>query len=134
MVEGDYIEVIEATPTAESAPIPVRKRHGVGMQSGYGERYDGEWSQDQFDGRGVFTFANGAEYDGQWRAGQYHGQGRLTWPDKSSYDGDWVEGKMHGCGVYTDGNGQIWKGIFHNDTFRNDHGVWIPALQLHSTA
>jgi hypothetical protein len=45
--------------------------------------YDGDWSNDVMEGRGVFTYASGAAYDGEWKANAYDGVGTYVWPDKT---------------------------------------------------
>lgn len=129
--EGEYIEFRD--PGTDPSTPSIRQRHGTGTYKGNGERYEGDWSHDQIDGRGSFVFANGAAYKGQFRAGRYEGVGRLIWPDKSTYDGDWVDGRMHGRGVYTDASGQTWAGVFRNDCFENDNGTWTPPQSTMTT-
>lgn len=63
--------------------------------SANGDRYEGEWTDDEKNGKGRQTFASGGGgggrgeepekvaatggenewYDGQWKAGAFHGQG-----------------------------------------------------------
>ena len=41
-----------------------------------GARYEGGFRDDEFDGEGVYTFADGRELAGEFRAGVFHGEGR----------------------------------------------------------
>ena len=40
-----------------------------------GSRYEGGFRDDEFDGEGVYTFADGRELAGEFRAGVFHGPG-----------------------------------------------------------
>ena len=40
-----------------------------------GDRYDGEFTNGQEDGLGIFTWADGTTYEGHWQRGQKHGIG-----------------------------------------------------------
>ena len=38
-----------------------------------GEKYDGEWFEGKFQGKGVKTMPDGTEYDGEWNLGRPNG-------------------------------------------------------------
>ena len=38
-----------------------------------GQKYDGEWKDDQPDGKGNFNWPNGDRYLGDWKDGQRNG-------------------------------------------------------------
>ena len=42
-------------------------------------RYEGEYKDDQKNGRGVFTYASGDRYEGEFKDGKRNGQGVETW-------------------------------------------------------
>ena len=101
------------------------KKDGTTMRHGRGvyidgaseeQKYEGEWSDDQMQGRGTFTYASGAKYEGEFLANKYHGHGSFTFPDGSVYVGEFKENQMHGKGLYTDPQGVEWKGKFYNGT------------------
>ena len=48
-----------------------------------GDKYVGEFKDDQLHGQGTYTFANGDKYVGEWKDDKKHGQGTYT-----SADGD----------------------------------------------
>ena len=39
-----------------------------------GEKYEGEWQDDQMNGHGTATWADGAKYEGEWQAMAPFGQ------------------------------------------------------------
>jgi len=44
--------------------------------SDYGmHNYVGEWKDDEMNGRGIMTMADGSYYRGEWRDGQKEGKG-----------------------------------------------------------
>lgn len=38
--------------------------------------------------------------------------------------------RMQGDGVFSDSAGNSWHGKFHNDTFLNESGSWVPVTSL----
>eukprot|EP01050_Picozoa_sp_SAG11_P008723 SAG11_NODE_782_length_7192_cov_4.178063_3_plen_169_part_00 len=53
------------------------KRHGNGtLWLHSGERYEGTFKADRYDGVGCFFFTNGSVCKGSWKAGRQHGRGR----------------------------------------------------------
>lgn len=42
---------------------------------------------------GLFKFAGGASYDGEWKNNQFHGKGKYTWASKAYYIGDFENNK-----------------------------------------
>jgi hypothetical protein len=45
-----------------------------------------------------------------------------------------VDDRMQGDGVFSDSAGNSWHGKFHNDTFLNESGSWVPVTSLASQA
>lgn len=85
-----------------------------------GSYYEGEWSNDKENGKGIYVSAAGWTYAGDWKDGLKHGKGKLTYSDTSYYDGDWYEDKKEGVGTHTyyGENGEyfgIYVGEFFND-------------------
>ena len=57
-----------------------------------GQRYEGEWRDGLFHGRGTFTFQDGTKHAGLWASGKKHGRGSLVTPDGSVFIGEWSRG------------------------------------------
>ena len=53
-----------------------------------GDKYLGDWFNDQFNGKGVYIFAMGERYEGDLQHGKKHGKGKFMWTDDSSFEGD----------------------------------------------
>lgn len=92
----------------------VMKRHGMGIYTDGGATYDGHFTEDQYDGFGVYTAIDGSSYKGDWKNGLMHGHGIYTWPDGAVFDGKWENGKMEGPGTFTDAQKHIWIGEWHD--------------------
>jgi len=43
-------------------------------------------------GKGIFTWPSGERYEGEYYEDQKHGEGRLTYSDGSYYQGEWRGG------------------------------------------
>jgi hypothetical protein len=95
-----------------------------------GDRYEGEFKEGYFDGKGIYYFSNGRRDEGEFKVGEFHGQGIQrhpsgeshegefkankksgfgvhVLPDKSRRVGEWVDGAAAGEGIYYLANGQI---------------------------
>ncbi len=79
-------------------------RHGAGRYTTYvrgltSTTYEGEWKDDQRNGRGNLTSINGEVYKGEFKDDKRNGEGRHYWPDLPAvYDGEWKDDKMDGRG------------------------------------
>ena len=43
--------------------------------------YDGDWKDNQRDGRGTYKWNVGDSYEGEWKNNQFNGQGTLIMTD-----------------------------------------------------
>lgn len=78
------------------------------FQYSNGDKYEGEWLNDDKNGQGVYYYANGDVYEGEWMNGKLNGRGnegikrvgKLTEAGGEYYDGFWVEDKKEGEGTF----------------------------------
>ncbi|MBR6407866.1 MAG: hypothetical protein IKS19_04730 [Clostridia bacterium] len=64
-------------------------------------KYDGSYSDNTFNGNGVFTYKNGDSYTGNFKNGLRNGEGIYTWKESGAkYEGNWLNDNMNGHGVY----------------------------------
>lgn len=77
-----------------------------------GQRYQGEWRNDQPDGEGEWSSPKGDVYTGGFRAGKRVGQGRMVYADKTEYNGAWLDDRPSGQGVFKFANGDVYQGQF----------------------
>ena len=64
------------------------------------------------NGYGTWTFADGEKYVGEWKDNNKHGLGTFTWASGNKYVGEYKDGKRNGQGTYTWADGRIKKGIW----------------------
>jgi len=69
-------------------------------------------SGDCKNGYGVYMFETKDKYEGQFSNGKFSGKGKFTWLKGSTYDGEWKNGKYDGYGIYTDVNGKVQEGTW----------------------
>ena len=92
------------------------KMHGQGtyLYQKRGEKYVGEWRDNQINGQGVFYYRSGNQYDGEWRNGRKHGQGTYTYANGDKYVGEFADDEPHGQGAYYYRNGDRYEGEWRN--------------------
>ena len=113
--DGEYIE-----GQSEDGDVEKRVRDGYGIYDDGVEKYEGNFVNDMYHGRGKIVFASGAVYEGEFYENEFHGYGTYTQPqDVGTYDGEWDHGKWHGTGVYTDSDGVEWKGEFFHGKYES---------------
>jgi hypothetical protein len=64
---------------------------------------------------GAFFYKNGNRYEGQWQDNQKHGKGTMFYASGDVYVGTWVNGHRHGFGTYTTESGDAYEGQWVND-------------------
>ena len=62
-----------------------------------GDRYEGEWKNDDREGKGILNYKNGDRYDGEWKNDKREGKGILYY-NKDDYrdreEGIWEYDKI----------------------------------------
>ena len=59
-----------------------------------GNKYVGEFSNNEFHGQGTYTFVGGNKYVGEFREGKPNGRGTHTFTDGRIKEGIWKDGKF----------------------------------------
>ena len=97
--------------------------HGKGVYTySNGGKYVGEWKDDLQNGKGIYTYADGRKYEGGWKDGKYNGQGIYTYLDGRKYEGGWKDGKYNGKGIYTYADGRKYEGGWKDGKY-NGQGI-----------
>lgn len=94
-----------------------------GVQEWNGVKYEGEFKNSLFDGRGKYT-SDAFIYEGIWKEGKLHGQGTLTRTNGNIYIGEFKDGKKHGLGTKTLSNGTKYVGEWKNN-FPDGQGKYV---------
>ena len=66
------------------------------------------------------TLGEDETYAGEWdkTSNRPHGLGIYCWPKfNEKYEGEFNQGVAHGKGIKTEGNGNIYEGMFENDLY-----------------
>ncbi len=79
-----------------------------------GARYDGNQSDGQFDGTGIFISATADKLSGEWKAGALDGNASVAWANGDRYDGAWKNGKSDGEGTEIWANGDRYQGLWRD--------------------
>ena len=74
----------------------------------------GQFKDNNIEGNGIWTFANGDIYEGQYRASKMHGQGAFITADGQKVRGEWKDGEFWN-GTVSD-KGKVYR-IFKNGEY-----------------
>ena len=102
--------------------------HGQGTYSfPNGDRHTGGYKNGKYDGQGTYIFGlnskwAGDQYVGEYSGGLQHGQGTYTFANGAKYVGEYQNGKRHGEGVNFFASGEKYVGAFKNGE-RHGQGV-----------
>ena len=104
-----------------------------------GDKYVGEWKDDKRNGQGNFTFATGRltgidpNYVGDWKDDERNGQGTFTEYGGYKYVGEWKAGKRDGQATYFRDDGSVVSvGIWADDKFVRSAPVQEPSNNLNT--
>ena len=76
----------------------------------------GEFGLGLKQGFGRYTYySSGDKYEGEWQNDQLHGQGTYTYSCGEVYRGEYRSGKKHGLGMYYFEDGAVMKATWEND-------------------
>lgn len=64
--------------------------------------YEGQFVENQFEGKGKLTFKDGRQFNGDFKGGKKDGQGTMIQADGNKYIGSWKNDQMHGIGIFFD--------------------------------
>ena len=118
------------------------KKEGFGILiDSQGNKYIGEWKNDQFHGKGqllsingdfyegdfifgeiegngiFYSSKNGYNYNGEFNHNKFHGKGVLIYDDETSYEGNFSEGYMNGEGNILFQDGSYYIGNFEKNNY-----------------
>ena len=101
--------------------------NGKGLQTyTSGDVYRGDFVNNNKTGQGIYLYANGDRYEGGFQDNLLHGKGVHTFKSGDVYEGQFRLGEKIGKGIYRFGNGDRFEGTFQNNQF-NGPGVMIFA-------
>ena len=87
-----------------------------------GEKYIGEWKNDEYFGQGTSLYSGenaGDKYAGEWKSSEFNGQGTYTFADGKINAGEWQNHLMNGLGIVIYPDGTKKEGIFKEDVFQS---------------
>ncbi len=76
-----------------------------------------EMIDNRYTGQGTFTNSNG-KYVGEYTNGMRNGKGTYTWFNGAKHEGYWQDGVENGYGTYTAEDGTVFDGFWENGEFK----------------
>lgn len=83
-----------------------------------GDRYEGEFKDNEPNGVGEYKWKEGDFYIGEWKNGIREGTGFYEFNDKDVYNGNWKNDKMNGSGHYITENGSSFYGEWKDNVYQ----------------
>ena len=100
------------------------KAHGKGIWIKNSNIYFGNFSNDKFNGKGLFINTKGNYYFGEWKDNKIEGKGEFIIDSIETYKGNLKENKKNGTGVENYKNYDVYYGEFI-DNKRNGKGKYL---------
>ncbi len=92
-----------------------RDGKGIMYYAATGDRYEGEFQNDELTGEGIYYYSNNDIYKGRLSKGKMDGYGEITFSSGAKYEGNFVTGKRSGYGIYHWDSGAVYDGAFSED-------------------
>jgi len=99
-----------------------QKKYGT-YQWKNGSKFQGQFLNGLFHGKGVYNWANKKCYNGNWENGKMNGKGKFFYQDGSFYEGEFINGKKCGFGIYKWDSERYYEGKWKNDK-QNGYGIY----------
>ena len=77
-----------------------------------GDKYVGQFSDDQRHGVGAYHFRNGDVFIGQWVQGRQEGAGEVRYANGNLLIGSWLAGQRSGRFTFTFPNGERYEAYY----------------------
>jgi len=101
-------------------------KSGEGMfVLGTGDKYEGGFKSDMYDGQGKFFKRNGDTMEGCWRRGHLNGQAVIDFANGDRYEGEFFAGRFQGQGRYTYNHGRGWYEGEYNQGKQHGRGTRV---------
>jgi len=123
---ADAPSALEPHDVYKGAKNEKGEKHGHGVfKQVDGNKHDGEFFNDVFEGEGKHWWPSGAKYVGQWEDGKKHGFGKYTYPNGSTYSGMWVHDAREGAaGTFEYSTNEVYVGGSKADQ-RDGQGTFL---------
>ena len=114
----DNLEVIEDNFESEIFNLKLFKK-GPLLFKDNNMIYEGSWNNNfEKEGFGISIDKNGNKYIGNWKDDNFNGKGRIISINGDYYEGDWKSGIIEGFGIfYSSSNNYKYEGTFKNNKF-----------------
>ena len=100
----------QGTKLFEGMYVNGQRKNGYGIETGktpdgLSWKYEGEYQNWTWNGKGTISWSNGSKYVGDWKDGNRTGNGIETFNEKRKgygykYEGGFLNGKFHGSGTW----------------------------------
>ena len=91
-------------------------KEGKGIYYYYnGNKYEGDWENDEIKGKGIYYYKNGDRYEGDLKNNKREGKGIYYYKNGDRYEGECKDDKAEGKGIFYYNNGDKFEGFWKNN-------------------
>ena len=91
-------------------------KEGKGIYYYYnGNKYEGDWENDEIKGKGIYYYKNGDRYEGECKDDKAEGKGIFYYNNGDKFEGYWKNNKKDGKGIMYYNNGKKEEGYWKDD-------------------
>ena len=88
--------------------------------------YEGNFTNGNMNGKGIYTFTDKRVYEGDFVNNTFEGKGTYSWPNGNKYKGNFKNDKREGFGIFCFNDGRKFRGIWNGGKLEGEYDIFYP--------